>query len=799
MKSWIAICLLLLAVVQVRSQVVINELVSSNENGIVDGFGKTRDWLELYNAGEDDVNLQSYHLSDHPGYLTKWTFPDVVIPAKGYLLIFCSGEISNNPNELHANFKLSQSGESVFLSNPNGNVISFVTFGYIPTDQSYAGYNGQSSDFLICSQPTPGFNNELSNGLFYSHVSGFYDEAFQLELYSPLDGGKIYYSQNGHDLSVNKQLYSGDLEVNDISENPYNISGIPTTILEGSPYFEEWIWSEPQSVYMANVFRVGVFLSDTLKSDLISLTYFVDPGMKARYKYPVVSIITDSLNLFDDEIGIYVPGAIYGTDTLSYWPVGNFTQRGSEWEREMYISYFEPTGEQVFETAAGMRIRGFGSSGHSQKSLNIYFRKEYGQNKIEAPLFSESPVSDYKRLVFRNGGNDFPDAHLKDSYLSGVISSLNVEIQEYEPIVLFINGEYWGMHNMREKMDKHHFRYKYDLSKDEINILGVCGMVKDGGIADYFDLIDYIETHDLADDDVYGYVSEKIDIESAIDYNIAEIYFANYDWPCNNYKMWKTNTPGDKWKYIIYDLDFSTGYSHLASYSTNSLEHAVTAGTDWPTCGCANVILRNLLKNETFVNQFLDRFKYCLENVFDRDIMHNALDTFVEEYSHGISEHIERFNFPNSVAAWHENIGVLREFIDHRPCYMREHIMEFFEDHSFDYDCGEEFEVPEDEPGIEEPEEEPVVVEVFDEQWAIYPNPSNGVFNIHNNSGENFEIEAIEIFDAIGKRVFSVKNLGIEIANHSNYELKLDNLASGVYIMKVGNASDLMSFKVVIR
>lgn len=644
--------------------------------------------------------------------------------------------------------------------------------------------------------------------MFYSHISGFYDDEFELQLYTPLGESNIYYTRNGNDPDVNDSLYSTSVEITNISENPYSISGIPTTPLAGSPYFEQWMWTAPQSVYMANVFRAGVFRNDTLTSKFISLTYFVDPAMKTRYEYPVVSIITDSLNLFDDNIGIYIPGAIYGSDTLSYWPVGNFTQRGPEWEREMHISFFEPNGKQVFETSAGMRVRGFGSAGHSQKSLNIYFREEYGLKKIEAPLFRNSPVTNYKRLIFRNGGNDFPDAHFKDAYLSSVIRSLNVEVQEYEPIVVFINGEYWGIHNMREKLDKHHFRYKYDLPKNGMNILGVCGTVKDGGIDNYFDLIDYIETHDLADDEVYAYVSEKLDIESTVDYNIAEIYFANYDWPCNNYSMWKSNKPGDKWKYIIYDLDFSFGNGDLTSYATNSLEHAVTVSGDWPTCGCANVILRNLLKNETFVNQFLDRFKYSLENVFNRDVMHQALNKFIQEYSNGISEHIDRFNFPTSVVDWYDNIDILREFIDERPCYMRAHMIEFFEDYSFDYYCGVWLE-EQDENGIEselkEEEEETegddssVIDFDIDGTWIVLPNPSSGVFSLHNNSGNVLEIKKIEIFNTIGQRVYVEENVGVKLVNRSSHEIRTDNLSNGIYILKVGDQMHEQTYKVVVR
>lgn len=182
-------------------------------------------------------------------------------------------------------------------------------------------------------------------------------------------------------------------------------------------------------------------------------------------------------------------------------------------------------------------------------------------------------------------------------------------------------------------------------------------------------------------------MSERLDIESTIDYNIAEIYFANYDWPSNNYKMWKTNEPGDKWKYIIHDLDYTLSYNEFSTYKINSFEHAVKVTDDWPHRECSNTILRKLLKNEAFVNQFLDRFKYCLENVFNRDRMHQILDEFVEEYSYGISEHIDRFNFPASVGDWHDNIDVFREFIDQRPCYMQAHIMDFFDLDSFDFDC----------------------------------------------------------------------------------------------------------------
>lgn len=790
------ICLLLIFGTQYTvAQVVINEVVSSNENLVEDVFGKTSDWIELYNTSASPVNLESYYLSDYEGYLPMWGFPDVTIAANGYLLVFCSGNNILDPNELHTNFKLSQSGEKVFLSDADGTVISSVEFGYIPTDQSYATYNYQTAKYLICSEPTPGENNEISTGLFYSHTSGYYDEAFDLELYSPIAQSSVRCTRNGSNPSIDDLEYTDPIEIVNVSNGSYNFSGIPTTPLEGAPNFVSWMWREPQSVYMSNVFRAGVFQADSLTSKVVSLTYFVDPDMKTRYKYPVASIITDSLNLFGNENGIYVPGAIYGTIPFTYYPIGNFSQSGSEWEREIYLSFFESDGELLFESGAGMRIRGWGSSGFSQKSLNIYFREKYGLKKIESPLFSYSDVADFKRLIFRNAGNDFPDGHFKDSYLTQVIKGLNIEIQEYEPIVVFINGEYWGMHNMREKMDRHHFKYKYDLPEEDINVLGVCGSLEEGSNAGYSELIEYVETHDLATDEAYAYVSERLDIASAIDYNISEIYFANYDWPCNNYKMWNTNQPGSKWKYIIHDLDYTLGFNDLCTYDAQSMEHSVNyTGPGWPNCGCSSVIFRNLLKNQDFVDQFVERFEYCMNNVFNPERMNQILDEFVAEYSIGMEEHIERFGFPSSVSEWHNTIAFFREFIDKRPCVMRENIKAFFDLESFNYNCSQLVEVPEHVVK----ERETINAPLFDKApWQLYPNPNNGWFYIHNNSGIDFERGDLKIYDLMGKTVFVKESFQIKSKNRTY--LHIDELQGGIYIVEVQSGNRKETFKLFIQ
>lgn len=765
-----------------ESQVIINEVVSSNENGPIDIFGKKSDWIELYNTTTDDINLKSYTISNNFDDLYKWTFPEVVIPAQGFLLIFCSGKDIPNPQELHTNFKLSQSGEELFLTRPDGYLTSQIEFGFIPTNHSLAYVGDSHNSYFICNQPTPGLDNNESTGLFYSHPSGYYNDGFDLEFYSPISEATIRYTLNASNPDLTSHLYENPLSLQNISNEPFSFSSIPTTPLSGAPYFEEWIWKEPQSVYMANVIRAEVFKDDIAIGNLVSLVYFIDPEMKKRYRFPVVSIITDSLNLFSADSGIYVPGALYGQIPFDYWPVGNFTMRGKEWEREMYINYFEAGGKPIFETKGGMRIRGFGSAGFSQKSLNIYFRKEYGLNKIGKKLFPNSMVSEFKRLIFRNGGNDFPDAHIKDVFLSQTIKDFNVEIQEYEPIVVFINGEYWGIHNMREKMDKRHFSYKYDIPKDEINILGVCGSIDSGSDADYQELIDYIRTHDLSTEEAYNHVSQRLDIESTIDYNIAEIYFANYDWPCNNYKMWKSNTPDDKWKYVIYDLDFTFGYNDLSTYETNSLEHATKVGDDWPYCECASVILRNLLKNKVFVEQFLDRFQFHLENAFKPENFNKILDQIFLEYQPEIEEHILRFGFPESLDKWNSHIDSFRVFIRERPCIMRQHIIDFFELKNWKYICPTSHDISNREN---------------EEDWIVFPNPSNGSFHILCKQTSVTHVDLIEIFDNTGRRVYL--NRGGELDANNSHFVELPHLSDGIYLLRITSGSSVHVSKIMIQ
>lgn len=762
--------LLLLALffgeILIGQDIVINELVSSNDSVIQDIDGDYSDWIELHNLKNYDISITDYTLSDDSSILDKWVFPDMVIPANAYLLIFASDKDKFQDNELHTNFKISQSGESLFLSNKEGEIVSEVGAIHVPTDHSYARIANSGEILVISDTPTPNASNSITNGVYASHSSGFYSSRFELELINLNEEQEIFYTLNGGIPTVNSSRYLGPITIANNTQTPYSISAIPTTPLTGPSRLEGYIWKEPTSVYKANVIRFAAFKEGLLQGEIHSKTFFVDPEIGERYEYPVVSFVTDSANLFDYEKGIYVPGKVFDEEGFNWWPAGNYHNTGQLWERDVHISYFSNTGELGFETDAGMRIRGFGSASNPQKSLNLYFRSDYGLSKIDYPIFPNSTAKKHKRLIFRNSGNDFTYSHFKDPMLHDIMRGMDLEIQDFEPAIVFINGEYWGIHNMREKYDEYYFEYKYGIDDDDINLLEICGGIEEGDNADYIELYQYIEQNDLSIAEHYNYVSDRVDISNFIDFQIAEIYFANFDWPCNNFKIWKDNQPDSKWRYMIYDLDLAFGYSDVSTYATESMEHATSPDNNWPHCECSNLFFRSLLDNDAFKEQFLDRFAYHLDNTFCPTEIEKTIDKFEKLYANEIGEHIARWGHPRNIDVWKNEVSVLREFSELRPDSMISNLKAFFELDVYEAGCKED-----DDGGI---------VEESDD-FTIYPNPNGGDFFISNSTGNTIVNGRIVIINTTGQVVFEKDK--VSIAKGQAIQLKHKNLLHGVYFL----------------
>lgn len=278
----------------------------------------------------------------------------------------------------------------------------------------------------------------------------------------------------------------------------------------------------------------------------------------------------------------------------------------------------------------------------------------------------------------------------RDGLMHTLAKDMKVDVQAYRPAVVFINGEYWGIHNIRERYDTWYLHTTYGVDRDKVAILEGDAEISDGTVKNQWDFVDmrsFIEKEDMTKDKNYEYVKSLMDIENFIDYNVAQIYFANTDWPSNNVSYWKMNDESHinnrvygydgKWRWMIYDTDFGygaepgLGYSWGSSPSTNGLVHGT--GDSW-----SRIILTKLLDNIEFRNDFINRFADTLNTNFSEVHALNTINHIHKTIKPEIEEHINRRRIPESVEVWEREVQVLRNFAMERPKNVREHILDFF-------------------------------------------------------------------------------------------------------------------------
>ncbi len=480
----------------------------------------------------------------------------------------------------------------------------------------------------------------------------------------------VRYTINGKLPGLRSTVYADSIPISGQQNAPYNFSGIPTNPLD-TP-FPWYIWKAPVgNVNKATILRIRLFYNNQPSDESYTLTYFVDSAIFQRYNnLPVISLVTDSLSLFDYQTGIYIPGLQYELDgSWDWWGGGNqnYTMRGDLWERPANMAFFEGNGQLAFQQDIGIRIHGGGTRVYPQKSLRIYARSEYGKSKINYRFFPEKGISEFKRIVLSNNGQDFLNGTMNDVIVAALVNHLDVDIQDYRPAIVLINGEYWGIHNIRDRIDKYYFEYTHNVDPENLDLIEGNGFVEEGSSAEYFELLNFIDTHDLADDTNYNHVSGLIDIPSYIDYNICKQYLSVLDWPGNNVSTWRAHTTGSKWRWILYDNNDAMLFPDL-----NSIELSMAAGgTQWPNPDWSTLIFRNLMLNQNFRQQYLARFEYHLQSTFSPDRIIHYIDSVNGLYTPLIEEHIQRWNYPPSTAYRYGIITQMKNFAISRQAIVR--------------------------------------------------------------------------------------------------------------------------------
>jgi len=536
-------------------------------------------------------------------------------------------------------------------------------------------------------------NNELLNAPknlitapSFSVKSGFYDEAFDLELNSNDAGVRIFYTLDGS--SPNNKSYEYKEKIN--IKDPSNEENVYASIKGTSPYDI----NVEHKVTKCKVIRAVAIDKYGNKSNIMNSTYFIGSEIKNKYKNTaVISLITDPENLFDYETGIYVQGKVFdewvenggNPNAEEKWEFpGNYSQKGDEWEKPVHIEFFENNKILGFNQNMGLRISGNATRTSMQKSFKLYSREEYGTKEIKYDLIpgntkegdKTQPLKEYKRFLLRNGGNDGEYTKMRDSFIQNIINDRAFATQSYRPTVVFLDGEYWGVYNIREEFNDDYVKNNYGIPKDDVIMMQMSELEEGipGDEALYFDMLYWVRNNDISKTENYNKLCNMIDIDSFIDFYCSEIYVGNEDWMnnANNFRLWRsrsiTNNPyqDGKWRWMMFDTDMSMGLYKKGIHTHDTLKPALEP-TSWGADDHI-VLLTNLIKNEEFKRKFVTTFMDLANENFKYENAYKKLSSMASLYRPLMQEQYQRFG-PDWVKTWYGPTEV--DFFDQEVEYVR--------------------------------------------------------------------------------------------------------------------------------
>lgn len=603
----------------------LSEILASNTESLRGPYGTCSDWVELYNASEEPVNLAGWYLSDDADDLRKGALPEQTLAPGEYVVVF----LSKDPTNLLAGyailpFGLSSDGDRLYLTHAEDGQLTVADCAVIPSLPANTSYGRPAGDaeFAALSTVSPGQANGAGAALSASPVAetaqGIYNDVSSLDVV--LSGaGTIYYTLDCSEPTTESSVFSGSIHLTQ------------TTVV-----------------------RAICCEAGKTPSRIVDLTYLLNEG----HTLPVVTLVTTPENLWDYYTGIYVEGpgaeAEFPHVGANYWQA---------WEKKATVSLFETDGTG-FSSPCGIRIFGAYSRALAMKSFSCFFRSVYGNSELRYPLFGEEGLDKYEAFLLRNTGQDFAKARMRDPLLSDLIASkTDVAVQKNRPAVVYLNGEFWGVYYIREKINENYVAGNYNVSPEEVELTRANGTSS----KEYQALISYVRSHDLSDPEVYAYVASQMDIDEYIDYIVAEIYIANTD--NGNIKFFRTDE--GKWTWIFYDVDQSfatwshdTVAAHLNPAGTGSMDRFSTA------------LINGLLRNAGFRDQFLRRFAWQIENVWPSERVIAAIDAYEQVILPEMQRDCEKWG--RTFSGWQQAVENLRTFASKRADNLVRQVKSYF-------------------------------------------------------------------------------------------------------------------------
>ncbi len=570
----------------------------------------------------------------------------------------------------------------------------------------------------------------------FSHSGGFYEEPFALTL-SGNPQYEIRFTTNGNCPTAQSQLYIQPLYLN---ENCYSQSDIFTI-----PIAPDSLMFYPESVRHCIVIRAAFFDGNgNCVSDVATNSYFIRSLDCDTHGLPVISICSDSLGLFDYYTGILVPGVHYNPHQAA--TTGNYYMTGDEWERQINFEFYELNNSGVNQQA-GLRTHGKKTRRHQQKGLKLYAREEYGKKRFKHQFFEDIPNNSFKHLTLKGFDSSWSALGFNDYVCGRIAQNLNVESLASRAVLLFLNGESWGIYFLEERPDERFLEDHFNVDIDNVNIMNDWDGHYDCGSPDNFiSLFNWLESADLTDPESYAYFSSKVDIDNFVDYQLLEIFICNLDWPSNNVRFWQVDDGIMRW--IFFDGD-----GCLESLDFDAFANSVYDGNQtYPSSSRATLFFRKLLANDDFKSRFISRFNELLYSEFNYASTSWYFNYMKQKLEPSLSWQIERLGRPSSMGSWSGwCVSHVDNFLRNRPLMMSEEIMEF------------------------------VAVNENTSGFCCFPNPTNGEIFIQLPEG-SLKPQKIEIYNMLGQKIFST----VFEANGSSVSIHPD-MAPGLYVLKIGS------------
>lgn len=616
-----------------HSKLTINEIMSKNvsyQMYHLDNIYGFAGWVELHNEGIDSIDVKGYQFSDHEGHSWKCDNSIIIAPDSFYVFWF-SEQNKNN----HTDFKLDPEGGVLTIKNSKNEIVDELEYPEGVRNHSYGCVdNGTKKSFLIhpslktSNQGIPAISRIISKPTF-SINAGFYSEPIKLELLAE-DSCDIYYTLDGTEPSISDSLYSTPLELNE------------------------------STVVKAIAAKKNVITQDSINNDTFYVksipatsSYFIK---ERNINLPVVSLSTNNCYLYDPEYGIYVVGNGRYPQKYSGWTELPHANYWGDEKRPLNIEFFDTSKVQQINQEIGVGIFGGYSRSFDKKSLKLNPSKIYGDNQFRYPLFESKFNLKMKGILLRSSGQDYSHSYLRDAFVHTLVEkSIDIDMQAYTPTVVYLNGSYFGLMNLRERHNEDYIYSNYGLDEES----ATQSISKSSKFTN-------LKKLDINSDTANTLIDSIFDINEIMNFTLTQIYCANTDWGGNNVTFW-SRLDNEYWRVILYDTDecFSN-YGDKANLNTISYAYK-------------NSTVKFLLGNHRITNSLLSKFIVHLATTFSPNRVEHILDSLsykIKDEALYYQEYRKKIGAP--VSNWENEIKKMHSFAQVRPSNVFAHLQSYY-------------------------------------------------------------------------------------------------------------------------